>query len=117
MVKLRYIPDTGHIIKVDLDPRAGHEQGGWRPAIVLSPIAYNGKTNLAVVAPVTNQVKGYPFEVSLPKEMKTTGVILTDQIRNLDWHARRAKYVEAAPAEILHALHERLIALLRIAKA
>src|ERR1700736_2750429 len=112
MVTVRYVPDTGHIIKVDLDPGSGHEQGGWRPAIVLSPISYNGKTGLAVVAPVTNKVKGYPFEVLLPGQMKTTGVILTDQIRNLDWHARRAKYVESAPAEVLKAIHERLITLL-----
>jgi mRNA interferase MazF len=117
MVNMRYVPDTGHIIKVDLDPSAGHEQGGWRPVIVLSPHSYNGKTNLAVVVPVTNQVKGYPFEVLLPRQMKTTGVILTDQIRSVDWHARRAKYVEAAPAEVLKALHERLSALLGIAKA
>jgi len=117
MVKVRYVPDVGDIIKVDLDPSAGHEQGGWRPAIVLSPVSYNGKTTLAVVVPVTNQVKGYPFEVLLPMQMKTTGVILTDQIRNLDWHARRAKYVETAPAEVLKAIHERLIALVGITKA
>jgi mRNA interferase MazF len=117
MVNLRYVPDTGHIIKVDMDPSAGHEQGGWRPALVLSPLSYNSKTNLAVVVPLTNQVKGYPFEVRLPSRMKTTGVILADQIRNLDWHGRRAKYVEAAPTEVLTAIHERLVALLGIAKA
>jgi mRNA interferase MazF len=117
MVSVRYVPDTGHIIKVDLDPSAGHEQGGWRPAVVLSPISYNGKTNLAVVVPITNQVKGYPFEVRLPTGMRTTGVILTDQVRNLDWHARRAKYIEAAPAEVLTAIQERLGALFGIAKS
>jgi mRNA interferase MazF len=117
MVKALYVPDTGHIIKVDLDPSAEHEQRGWRPLVVLSPISYNGKTSLAVVVPVTNQVKGYPFEVLLPRQMKTTGVILTDQVKNLDWRARRAKYVEAAPPEVLSAIHERLIALLGIAKA
>ncbi len=116
MVDVHYIPDIGHVIKVDLDPRAGHEQGGWRPAIVLSPITYNGKTDLAVVVPVTNQVKGYPFEVRLPGEMKTTGVVLTDAIRNLDWHVRRAKYVETAPTEVLKAIHERLTALIGLAK-
>ena len=113
---MRYIPDTGHIIKVDLDPRAGHEQGGWRPAIVLSPIVYNRKTSLALVVPVTNQVKGYPFEVRLQSQMKTTGVVLADAIRSLDWHARRAKYVETAPAEVLKAIHERLVALMGLAK-
>jgi mRNA interferase MazF len=113
MVKVRYIPDTGHVIKVDLDPSAGHEQGGWRPAIVLSPLTYNGKTNLAVVVPVTNQEKGYPFEVRLSGKMKTTGVVLADAIRNLDWHARHAKYVETVPADVIKAIRERLIALLR----
>ena len=114
---MRYIPDIGHVIKIDLDPVAGHEQGGWRPAIVLSPIAYNGKTSLVVAVPITNQVKGYPFEVRLPGEMKTTGVILADQIKNLDWRARRAKYIETAPADVLGAIHERLILLLGIVRS
>ena len=116
MVAVRYIPDAGHIIKVDLDPSAGHEQRGWRPVIVLSPVAYNGKTDLAVVVPVTNQVKGYPFEVRLPGKMKTTGVVLADAIRNLDWRSRRAKYIESAPVEVLQAIRERLIVLLGLAK-
>ena len=111
-----YIPDIGHIIKIDFDPVAGHEQGGWRPAVVLSPISYNGKTKLAIAVPVTNQIKGYPFEVRLPGGMKTTGVVLSDQIKNLDWHARRAKYVETAPAEVLKAIYERLVLLLSLAK-
>jgi len=114
MVDARYIPDAGHVVKIDLDPIVGHEQGGWRPAIVLSPVAYNRKTSLAVVIPVTSQVKGYPFEVPLPGGMKTTGVALADAIRNLDWHVRRAKYVEPAPAEVMKAIHERLIVLLRL---
>jgi mRNA interferase MazF len=114
---VRYIPDAGHVIKIDLDPVAGHEQGGWRPAIVLSPNAYSAKTSLVVAVPVTNQVKGYPFEVRLPVEMKTTGVVLADQIKNLDWRARRAKYIESAPADVLKAIHERLILLLGIAKS
>lgn len=113
---MRYIPDTGHVIKIDLDPVAGHEQGGWRPAIVLSPNPYNGKTGLVVAVPVTNQVKGYPFEVQLPGQMKTTGVVLADQIKNLDWHARRAKYVETVPTDVLKAVHERLVLLLGIAQ-
>jgi len=112
---VRYIPDVGHVIKIDLDPVAGHEQGGWRPAIVLSPLSYNGKTNLAVAVPVTNQIKGYPFEVRLPGGMKTTGVALTDQLRNLDWRTRRARYVETAPSEVLEAIHERLVLLLALA--
>lgn len=110
----RYIPDVGHVIKIDMDPSAGHEQGGWRPAIVLSPNSYNQKANLLVAVPVTNQVKGYPFEVLLPIQMKTSGVVLADQIKNLDWHARRAKYVENAPASVLKAIHERIFLLLSL---
>lgn len=111
-----YIPDVGHVIKIDLDPVAGHEQGGWRPAIVLSPASYNGKTNLAVAVPVTNQIKGYPFEVRLPDGMKTTGAVLSDQIKSLAWRVRRAKYVETAPPQVLKAIHERLVLLLTISK-
>lgn len=113
---MRYVPDTGHVIKVDLDPIAGHEQSGWRPAIVLSPNAYNSKTSLVVAVPVTNHVKGYPFEVRLPSQMKTTGVVLADQIRSLDWQARRAKYVETAPSSVLKDIHERLGLLLGLTR-
>jgi len=114
---LRYVPDVGHIIKIDMDPVTGHEQGGWRPAIVLSSSAYNGKTGLAVAVPVTNHQKGYPFEVSIPSQLRTTGVVLADQIKNLDWSARRAKYVETAPRELLSAIHERLSLLLGLTKS
>ncbi|MGH9643627.1 MAG: type II toxin-antitoxin system PemK/MazF family toxin, partial [Terriglobales bacterium] len=77
MVKSAYVPDAGHLIKLDFDPRTGHEQAGWRPAIVLSPASYNRPTGLAIVAPVTNQQKGYPFEVPLPARLKTSGVVLS----------------------------------------
>ena len=113
---MRYVPDMGHVINVDMDPVAGHEQGGWRPAIVLSPNAYNSKTSLLVAVPVTNQMKGYPFEVQLSAQMKTTGVALADQIKNLDWRARRMKYVEIAPPEVLKAIRDRLMLLLALDK-
>ena|ERR1039458_9061404 len=116
MVAVRYTPERGHVIKIDFDPSEGHEQGGWRPAIVLSPSAYNARTRLAVAVPVTNQIKDYPFEVRLPTQMKTTGVVLADAIKNLDWYARGAKYIETAPIEVIHAIHERLVLLLGIEK-
>jgi mRNA interferase MazF len=112
-----YIPDTGHIVKLDLDPRIGHEQGGWRPALILSPKSYNGKTGLAVVVPVTNQAKGYPFEVPLPSHTKTTGVILADAVRSLDWRTRKARYAETAPNEVVRAVQVRLMELLGFARA
>jgi len=113
---VRYIPDVGHVIRIDLDPVAGHEQGGWRPAVVLSPGGYNGKTGLVVAVPVTNQEKGYPFEVRLPRQLRTTGIALADQIKNLDWRVRRAKYVETAPTEFVRAINERLALLLGLAE-
>jgi mRNA interferase MazF len=113
VVSPQYIPDSGHIIKIDMDPSAGHEHGGWRPAVVLSPRAYTAKSDLLIAVPVTNQVKGYPFEVRLPPEMKTTGVVLADQIKSLDWRARRGKFVETAPTAVLEAIHERVALLLR----
>jgi mRNA interferase MazF len=116
MVAPAYVPAAGHIIKVNLDPRAGHEQGGWRPAMVLSPKSYNGKTGLAVVVPITKQAKGYPFEVQLPENMKVTGVVLSDAVKNIDWQARKAKYADTAPPEVMEAVQERLLALLGISE-
>jgi mRNA interferase MazF len=114
MVAAAYVPDAGDIIKIDLDPRTGHEQGGWRPALVLSPKIYNGKTGLAVVVPVTNRAKGYPFEVPLSGGSKTTGVVLADAIKNIDWRARQAKFTDRVPKEVMKAVQERLIALLEL---
>src|ERR1700674_3161426 len=105
MVDPAYVPDAGHIIKIDVDPRAGHEQGGWRPALVLSPKLYNGKTGLAVVVPITRLAKGYPFEVQLPGQIKTTGVVLP-----------HAKYPGAAPPGVLKPVRGRLMALLGFSK-
>jgi mRNA interferase MazF len=114
MVAPAYVPAAGHVIKLNLDPRVGHEQGGWRPALVLSPKSYNGKTGLAIVVPITNQAKGYPFEVPLPEKMKVTGVVLSDAVKNIDWQARMARYADSASREILEAVWERLLALLGI---
>ena len=112
-----YIPDAGDIIKINLDPRNGHEQGGWRPALVLSPRIYNAKTGLAVVVPITNREKGYPFEVPLPGQIKTTGVVLADAVKSVDWRARNAKYADTAPPEVMEAVLERLRALLGLGES
>jgi len=112
MVSSAYTPDAGHIIKINFDPGTGHEQQGWRPALVLSPKIYNGKTGLAVVVPITNNAKGYPFEVQLPPQSKVTGVVLSDAIKSLDWRGRNAKYAATVPAQVLEAVQEQLLALL-----
>lgn len=87
----RYVPDRGDVVWLRFTPQAGHEQAGRRPALVVSPKAYNGKVGLALVCPVTSREKGYPFEVTLPKGMAVEGVILADQVKSLDWRTRKAK--------------------------
>lgn len=89
---MRYVPRRGDIVWLSFDPQAGHEQAGRRPAFVVSPQAYNGKTGLFLACPITSKVKGYPFEVRLPENLEVGGVILADQIKSLDWKARRAKF-------------------------
>ena len=96
MVTAPYVPDCGDVIWLNFDPQAGHEQAGYRPALVLSPKAYNDKTGLCLVVPITNQSKGYPFELALPASCQTTGVVLCDQMRSLDWKARLATLREKA---------------------
>jgi mRNA interferase MazF len=110
-----YVPDWGHLVRIDFDPQAGHEQAGWRPALVLSPAAYNKRRGLAVVVPITNQAKGYPFEVPLPEDLKITGVVLSDHVKSLDWRARNARFSDIAPKETLQQVRDYLSLLLGIA--
>ncbi|MGI8509555.1 MAG: endoribonuclease MazF [Gemmatimonadaceae bacterium] len=107
-----YVPDRGDVVWLDFDPQAGHEQAKRRPAVVLSPAAYNGRTSLALCCPVTSQSKAYPFEVALPTGGQVRVVVLADQVRSLDWRARRATYVDALPAPALAQVLARARALL-----
>lgn len=109
---MAYIPDRGDAIWLVFNPQAGHEQGGRRPVLVLSPRAYNDKVGLLLYCPITNQVKGYPFEVALPDVFAVSGVILADQIKSLDWQARQAAFIASAPASILDDVIAKLSALL-----
>jgi mRNA interferase MazF len=88
---MAYIPESGDIVWITFNPQAGHEQSGHRPALVLSSKAYNGKVGLAILCPITSQVKGYPFEVIIPEGLEISGVILSDQVKSLDWKARKAE--------------------------
>lgn len=97
----QYLPDRGDIVWLNFTPHSGHEQAGKRPAIVLSPSAYNRKVGLALVCPITSKIKGYPFEVGLPSELEVGGVILSDQIKSLDWRTREAKYAGKAPRRVI----------------
>ncbi len=84
-----YVPDAGDIVWVTFNPQAGHEQAGHRPAVVLSPAAYNAKTSLMLCCPMTSQLKGYPFEVVVAGPVPSA--VLADQVKSLDWRKRRAK--------------------------
>jgi mRNA interferase MazF len=88
-----YVPDRGDAVWITLNPQAGHEQAGRRLAVVLSPAAYNRKVGLAIFCPITNQIKGYPFEVILPAGLAVTGAILSDQVKILDWQARKVSFI------------------------
>jgi mRNA interferase MazF len=107
-----YIPDRGDIVFLNFDPTKGHEQRGHRPALVLSPISYNRKTSLALFMPITNKQKGYPFEVVLPAELKTQGVVLADQLKCLDWKDRSIEFVEVAPESLIEAVQAKIEPLL-----
>lgn len=97
----RYVPDVGHIVWLQFDPQAGKEQKGHRPAVVLSPFAYNNLTGLIVCCPLTTQVKGYPFEVLVTDEKGVQSAVLSDQVKSLDWRARQAeKKGQISPAEL-----------------
>ncbi|HOD08453.1 MAG TPA: endoribonuclease MazF [Myxococcota bacterium] len=106
-------PARGDIVWIDMNPQAGHEQAGRRPAVVLSPAEYNSRTGLAVMCPITCQIKGYPFEVPIPDGLPITGTVLSDQVRSLDWRRRNAAPIAALPAPSLAAILARLTALLQ----
>ena len=97
----QYVPRRGDAVWISLNPQAGHEQAGRRPAIVLSPESYNGRVGLAILCPITNQLKGYPFEVAIPPGLDITGVILSDQVKSLDWRASRAEFIAALPNDTI----------------
>jgi mRNA interferase MazF len=96
-VARRYVPRRGDIVWLSFSPQTGHEQAGRRPALVLSPSAYNSKVGLALCCPITSRVKDYPFEVPVPKDLAVAGVVLADQVKSLDWRARRAELIARLP--------------------
>jgi mRNA interferase MazF len=98
---MSFVPDVGDIVIVDFNPQTGHEQAGTRPALVLSPKNFNRITGFAWLCPITNQAKDYPFEVKVEGSKKTTGVILTDQMKSLDWSARNLHKVDTVNSNCL----------------
>jgi mRNA interferase MazF len=110
-VRTPHAPERGDLVWLEFNPQTGSEQSGRRPALVISPRAYNSKAGLALVCPITSRVKGYPFEVELPEGLGTQGVVLCDQIKSLDWRARRAKRLGSVPVDVIHDVTARLLAL------
>ncbi len=108
-----YVPERGDLVWLTFNPQAGHEQAERRPAVVLSPAAYNGKVGLALFCPITNQVKGYPFEVALPEGLPISGVILADQVKSLDWRARETEKIVELPDLVFQDALSRIRVLLK----
>ena len=107
-----YVPQRGDVVWINFNPQVGHEQAGRRPAVVLSPEAYNRKTRLAILCPITNQVKGYSFEVAIPAGLEVIGVILADQVKSLDWRARNATLICPLSKETVDAILQKVEVLL-----
>ena len=105
-------PDRGDLIWLAFDPQAGREIQKTRPALVLTPASYNLKSGLCIACPIASQAKGYPFEVALPAGAAVRGVVLADQVKALDWSARRAKVAGRVPPEVLEEVQGMLSALL-----
>jgi mRNA interferase MazF len=106
-----YVPRRGDLVWLSFTPQAGHEHAGRRPALVISPEAYNRRAGLALFCPITSQRKGYPFEVAV-SNLTATGVVLSDQIRSLDWRERRAEFIARAAKEVIAEAMGKLLALI-----
>ena len=104
----KYCPSRGDIVYINFNPQSGKEQAGKRPALVISHQDYNNIVGLAILCPITSSVKGYPFEVKIPSSCKTKGVILSDHVKNLDYTARKIKFIEKLPKSSLEAVLEKL---------
>ena len=110
-----WVPDAGDIIWLHFDPTSGHEQAGHRPAVVLSPALYNGRTGMAVCCPATTRIKNYPFEVSLPG--RPASVVLADQVKSVDWRARMARRKGRVSPSVLAEIRAKLAALIAVEAA
>ena len=111
MVIDNYIPERGDVVWLNFSPQIGHEQQGRRPAIVISPKAYNQKTRLALFCPITTKQKGYPFEVEL-NNGEILGVVLSDQIKSLDWQQRGAEFIVKSSDDEMNEIMNKLSTLL-----
>lgn len=108
-----YTPSRGDVVWLSFDPQKGREQAGRRPAVVLSSNSYNAKIGLAIFCPITSRVKGYPFEVAIPRNDQIAGVILSDHVKSLDWQARQAEFITILPDDVIDEVLAKLNTLLR----
>ncbi len=108
----KWVPDIGDIIWVEFDPQAGHEQAGHRPALVMSPARYNEQRGMLICCPMSSKIKNYVFEVLVSQDPPS--VVLADQIKNLDWRARRATHKGTVKSEILAEVQAKVRALLKL---
>ncbi len=109
---MAYVPRRGDVVWLNFNPQAGHGQAGRRPALILSPKRYNQKVGLAIFCPITGQVKGYPFEVLIPTGINVSGVVLSDQVKSLDWHIRQAEFICQLPEATVNQVFKKLNTLL-----
>jgi mRNA interferase MazF len=107
-----FVPERGDVVWISLSPQAGHEQAGRRPSLVLSPAGYNAKVGLALICPITSLVKGYPFEVVVPTGLTVKGAVLADQVKSVDWRARRADLIGRLPVAFVNTVLAKTKALL-----
>jgi mRNA interferase MazF len=107
-----YVPQRGDVIRLSFTPHVGREQGGRRPALVISSSDYNRLVGLLIACPITNQAKGYAYEVSIPDGLNVTGVVLADAAKSCDWRGRNAEFVCEMPATILDEVLDRLYSLI-----
>jgi mRNA interferase MazF len=112
VAKSKYIPARGDIVKFDFDPTLGREQAGYRPALIVTSKEFNRATGLALVCPITSQIKGLNLEVILPDSLNTNGVILAFQVKTIDWIERRVRYIESLPPEVMDEVAAKLHALI-----
>ena len=111
-MKSAFVPDVGDFVWLTFDPQAGREQAGRRPALVLSPKLYNARSGLLLACPITNQAKGYPFEVAVPPGAGVTGVVLVDHLKSVDWKARQAEVLGHCTDETMEEVRAKLAPLL-----
>lgn len=109
---MTFVPERGDAVWLSFDPRVGHEQSGHRPAVVVSPSSYNARVGLCICCPITDQIKGYPFEVLIPAGLAVSGAVLCDQVKSVDWRARNASHICSLPATTTAEIRRKLLALI-----